>query len=527
MKPKSALVRAILALFSILIFFVPLEVQSQDTDPPSYIAPPLRGLEAYRPEPIDRSALPRSSQSNGLKAVAIVGHVEGAMDILKGDMNVAVNTLQDHGVTVETFYYGERTFDWSDIVSAATDAHFLLYMGHGVYWGGACNYPTLVGGFYLGPQFVHPDDIRDDLAGRMAEDSVVILSHVCYSAGNTACDEEGEPSQAEAARRVRMYAAPFVDIGMQAYFANNFNTSASDFADHLLADIAVRQSVGDIFKSVFPYDPSEFHDLSYPDTPGYDLWLSGRTGHWSDAFVGIPDYVFSGDQHAELGPLPSSLAFTYNLATTQLSPTQHLLTPTNVGSDDPLTWNVTAQGDWFTVSPSDGSTPDDQITVTPVTATISGLPVGHYTGAFTVTVTDPANTANGEQRVDLGLDVVVPRLGNLPRSLRFTYFFSETMLIPPAHYVTPENVGSDDTLSWELSHSGDWFTLSTTSGQTSKPFTITPTGLTMTEAVTYTDALTVTVIAPSGTEDAVQVIDLSLEARPGEPIRVYMPLTIR
>ena len=400
-------------------------------------------------------------------------------------------------------------------------------MGHGIWWRGPCTHPTLVGGFSFGNEFVHPDQIRGDLAGRVSEDSIVILSHACFSAGSTACDGEGEPSQDEAARRVRIYAAPFVDIGMEAYFANNYYYSAASIVNGVLGDPADRKNVGDVFKSVYPYNPSEFRDLSYPDAPGYDLWLSGSTGHWSDAFVGIPGYVFSGDARPELGQLPSSLTFTYNIATTQLSPSNHVLTPTNASSDVPLAWNVTTQGDWFTVFPSEGNTPDDQIMITPVTSTIAGLPVGRHTGAFTVTVTDPSNTLNGVQRVDLGLDIAAPQLGGLPQSLGFTYFFSGTTWIPTDHQVTPENVGSEDTLNWQLTHSGDWFTVSPTSGQTHDTFTVAPTDLTITEAVTYTDVLTVTVTDPPGTQDPVQVISVSLHVRAGEPNRFYLALVMR
>jgi hypothetical protein len=59
-----------------------------------------------------------------------------------------------------------------------------------------------------------------------------------------------------------MYAGPFVDIGMEAYYANNYYYSAANIAEQLLADPASRKNVGDIFKSVYPYTPSEFRDLA-------------------------------------------------------------------------------------------------------------------------------------------------------------------------------------------------------------------------------------------------------------------------
>jgi len=518
-----------LLLSSSLLLLAPVQARSQNLNPPAHVAPPMRGPDDYQSRPSDRSVLPPlRAQSAGLKAVAIVGDVEDHTSTYKNDMDAAVTALQNHGVSVIKFYYGDSSFTWSDIVAAASGAHFLLYMGHGIWWGGPCTQPTLVGGFYLGNnQFIHPNDIRSDLAGQLADDSIVILSHVCFSAGNTACDGTGEPSQNEAERRVRMYAAPFVDIGMEAYYANNYYYSAANYVNGLLADPASRKNVGDIFKSVYPYSASQFRDLTYPDTPGYDLWLSGTTGHWSDAFVGIPGYVFSGDTAPELGQLPASLAFTYNTATTQLSPPSHVVTPANVGNTNPLTWTVTTEGGWLTALPASGSTPNDQITITPLTLTIAGFPVGHYTGAITVTVTDPPGTANGVQRVDLGLDVIVPELGGLPQSVRFTYFLSETVSLPLAHTVTPENVGSGDTLTWELAFSSDWLTASVTGGQTPDEFAIMLNTVTITEPITYTGWVTVTVTDPPGTEDSVQAISVTLYARPGDPARVYLPLVLR
>jgi hypothetical protein len=527
-KNKGATWVPVLAALLLCALLIP-PARSQDIDRPAHVAPPLRGSDGYRPQPLDRSTLPPPrSRSGGLKAVAIVGDVGDHTSTYKNDMNVAVKALQNHGVAVEKFYYGERTFTWSDIVAAATDAHFLLYMGHGIWWGGSCTQPTLVGGFSLGDQLVHPDDIRNDLAGRLADDSVVILSHACFSAGDTSCDGSGQPSQDEAERRVRMYAAPFVDIGMEAYFANNYFYSAANIVNQVLADISSRKNVGEIFKSVYPYNTGEFRDLTYPDAPGYDLWLSGATGHWSDAFVGIPDHVFRADVRPELGQLPTSLAFTYNTATAQTTPASHTLAPANVSNNDSLTWDVTTHGDWFTVSPSSGSTSNDQISVALLTSTVTGLPVGHHTGAFTVTITDPPDTLNGVQRIDLGMDVIAPRLGSVPQSLRFTYFLSETLLFPSAHHVAPENAGSDDTLTWQLAYSSTWFTVSPTQGETPAAFAVTPADfITTTIPFTYTGAITVAVVAPEGTRDPIQTISVTLCSRPGGPVRVYLPVVAR
>ncbi len=426
-------------------------------------------------------------------------------------------------MTVEKFYYGERSFTWNDVVQAATGAHFLLYMGHGVYRGGSCTQPTLVGGFCFGPnQFVHPDQIRSDLANRMAPGALVIFSHACFSAGQAGCPESDQPSQEEAARRVQMYAAPFVDIGLKAYFANNYYNSAANYVNQILGT-PPRKTMGDVFKNVYPYNPDYFRDLSYP-APEYDLWLSGTTGNWHDAFVGIPSYVFTADL-CELAPLPTVLTFTYNRVTAQIQPATHVITPTGIYC--PLTWSAIRSGDWFTITPTSGRTPTDTITIRPFTTTLATYSPGRYTGTLTVTVTSPPGTVNGIQQISVVADVVEPRLGDLPAVLTFTYYISETYLLPPAHSLEVRNVGSGDPLAWTLAKSGNWFTASPLSGTTPQTIWITPTAFITTTPGEYTGRITVTVTSPPGTVNRVQSTALALQVVDDRLWHAYLPCVLR
>jgi hypothetical protein len=421
----------ILLVFTLLSFPIPT-THSQDAEPP--MAPALRAPEDFRPAPSNLSTLSsldvqEDVQGDGLKAVAIVGEVGGSTDHYRSDMAKAVDALRSHGVTVETFYYGERAFDWRDIVPALTGADFLLYMGHGVWWSGPCANPDLVGGFYLGDDgdndetdisFVHPDQVRSDLTGRMAEDAVVIFSHVCYSAGDATCSGAPAdwPSQAEAEAFVRTYAAPFVDVGIEAYFANNYFQSAADIVDELLANDPV--STGEIFKTVYPFDADEFRDLDYPDDPAYDLWLSGTAGNWDDGFVGMPDYFFSSGAAPQLGPLPDTVTFTHYLSDSSFFPATYTLVPENVGTDDPLTWEVVGSGDWFTVTPTTGGTSASSagqsggFTITPTDA--DGVSAAGHTGTVTVSVTNPEGTMDAVQTIEVTLQTMrgAPNLVYLP-----------------------------------------------------------------------------------------------------------------
>ena len=69
-----------------------------------------------------------------------------------------------------------------------------------------------------------------------------------------------------------------------------------------------------------------------------------------------------------------------------------------------LTWTVTSQGNWFTVTPGSGATPDS-LTITPTQ--LDTLQPGTYLGSVTVTVTSPAGTLNSPHVIQLTL-VVVP-----------------------------------------------------------------------------------------------------------------------
>ncbi|MCD4739144.1 MAG: S8 family peptidase, partial [Anaerolineae bacterium] len=512
-----------------LLSQVPGAVISQPPEPEVHVAPPLRAPDNHSPTPLDPATLPVvRSQGGGLKAVVIVGDVESSTQTYKNDMDQAITALQNHGVAISKFYYGDSTFSWSDIVAAATDANFLLYMGHGIYWSGTCTNPGLVGGFYLGnSEFVSPDQVRSDLAGRLADDAVIIFSHACFTAGNSGCDDTGSgwPSQAEAERRVKMYAEPFVDIGMEAYFANNYFNSAANYVNQLLTEPTTRQNMGDIFKSVYPYSPGNFRDLSYPQA-GYDLWLSGNAGAWSDAFVGIPDYTFLGDTQPELGDLTGAHAFTYQATNGQLTPPAYEVTPLNVGNDETLTWSLETSGEWFTVTQPGGSTPDS-FSIVPVTATLETLPPGSYSGTVTVTVTAPAGTVNAEQRIDLSLTVQQPTLAPLPSSLNFTYYLSDTILLPAQRQITPQNSGSDDALVWTLAYTGTWFSITPLGGTTPAAFTIEPTTFSTTEELTYTGMVTVTVVEPPETDNSPQQVAVTLRVVAAERPKVFLPLILR
>ena len=123
--------------------------------------------------------------------------------------------------------------------------------------------------------------------------------------------------------------------------------------------------------------------------------------------------------------------------------------------------------------------------------------------------------------------VFTPTLGGLPDELSFTYSISDAQLLPAAHLLTPQNVGSDETLTWTLDSQGTWFEVQPTGGATPAFFAITPTAFSTSTVTTYTGLVTVTSVTPLGVEQSPRRIDLTLRVV-SEPFSyIYLPLVAR
>jgi len=118
----------------------------------------------------------------------------------------------------------------------------------------------------------------------------------------------------------------------------------------------------------------------------------------------LPDETLASPSDSPtLGNLPTAVQFTYSIPDQRLLSAAYQGRPENSGNDDPLTWSLTSDGEWFTRTPPGGTTPAS-FWITPTT--FSTGTVQTYTGAVTVTVTAPPGTGGSPHKIDLTLQVV-------------------------------------------------------------------------------------------------------------------------
>jgi len=103
-----------------------------------------------------------------------------------------------------------------------------------------------------------------------------------------------------------------------------------------------------------------------------------------------------------LGGLPDSLSFTYSTSQDSVSPPWINVTPTNISTSDTLSWTAAPSGNWVSVSPASGSTPNS-FSIIPInlpSATPDPL------DKVTVTVSSPGGTVGSPKLIYLDLTII-------------------------------------------------------------------------------------------------------------------------
>lgn len=374
---------------------------AQEPEPRIVATPPQPRVEAIE---LTEAPEPGTQQLPQLKAVLIVGPIDGDDGTwTRGEienMEAAAEELETNGVDVHRFYTPNN--DWDAIKQSAQGAHFLLYRGHGVWWPYISDFPhPHVGGFALKDKIFSSDDIRQDLD--LADNAIVML-YGCFTAGHSSHEKDHRDIGIdEAKRRVAQYSDPFFDVGASAYYANWFGSAFQMFLRYLFQG----QTLGNAYESYFDFNADTVHRTTHPDHSDMAMWLDKDKwdGYWqyNNAFAGLPDETLETlFAPPALDNIVEDVSFVHSIPEDRLLSSEWQVSLDNASNDQPLGWTVGTAGDWFTVSPTSGTTPGS-FTITPNTFSTTTPAV--YTGAVTVTVTNPPDVEGSPQRLDLKLRV--------------------------------------------------------------------------------------------------------------------------
>ena len=318
-----------------------------------------------------------------LKAVLIVGPIDGDNGTWtqeeKANMDLAAAELQAFGVTVLKFYTPNN--DWAQIKQAAQGAHFLLYRGHGIYYGDPNN-PSNVGGFGLKDGIITSETIRSEL--RLAPNAIIML-YGCYTAGSSSSDTQ-RLSSTEAQRRAALYAQPFLENGAGGYFANWFGNAFQMYIRFLFQG----KTLGQAFESYFDFNSATVERYPHPTYSHFSFWLD--KDEWYDP---KPQYnnAFIGQPSATLADLFASAPIqvvpqTINYLAEQDSGPRVIEVQINASSSDVIwTTTVTPGASWIQ-APTRGVASDPiRVTVTPPQA------VGTYQATISIQASSSTSRA--------------------------------------------------------------------------------------------------------------------------------------
>jgi hypothetical protein len=197
------------------------------------------------------SAIPPAASAATMKVVIVVGPVESMTGSYIYDARVLAKQARSYGASVTEIYSPYAT--WSRVRSAAQGANLFIYLGHGNGWpspyapfratskdglglnatsGNGNSNNKYYGEYYL-INYI-----------RLAANAVVILNHLCYSAGNSE-SWQPNPTRTVAKQRIDNYGAGFLRTNARVVFAE-----ARNKAGYILYSLfRTNRTMGQIFWS--------------------------------------------------------------------------------------------------------------------------------------------------------------------------------------------------------------------------------------------------------------------------------------
>ena len=174
----------------------------------------------------------QNNYGSGLHALLVVGHQEDGTGKAIARMNEIARLLEENKVVVHKFYDDQAI--WNNIIKIAPRCSFFVYSGHGSNLG----IDGETGGLCL-TSMISTSILIKHL--KLKNNALVVFQSVCRGAGSSAGDIDniGLP---EAKKRVTNYAYPFLEIGAQAYYANNFVRGALGFLKDFFTGISLKEA---------------------------------------------------------------------------------------------------------------------------------------------------------------------------------------------------------------------------------------------------------------------------------------------
>jgi hypothetical protein len=317
------------------------------------------------------------------KVVIVVGATEGTTPSYRADADLIAAEALKYTPNVIKLYSPNAT--WAQVKAAAQGASIFVYLGHG--YGYPSPYrpvlsPDVQDGMGLNKiggvsdsdkQYYGEDSIAKDI--RFAKDAIVLLDHLCYSAGSSETGDP-EPTVSVARERVDNFASGFIKAGARTVIAQSWD---SGVIYTIRSIFTTDQSLLDVWEGapnrqghVQPFVPvrnPQFEGRLDPDTAttGYHRSIVSATGHTTTKIrdgAGIAQTtaatagpeVWSVDGPTALTPNDDGVADRLNLlarfsetvswtATIRNAAGDTVQTQTGKGDRAAMTWDASVNGD--------------------------------------------------------------------------------------------------------------------------------------------------------------------------------------
>jgi hypothetical protein len=188
---------------------------------------------------------PASASAATMKVVIVVGPVESTTAHYISDARALAKQARSYGAAVTEIYSPRAT--WAKVKVAAQQANVLIYLGHGNGTPSPYPYsPTTKNGLGLNARSAHGNSNVKYYGStymkylHLAPNAVVILNHLCYSAGNS---EPGRaaPTMKVAKLRIDYFASSFLKTGAKAVFAEPKGSAAYILTGLFTSTMTMRQ----------------------------------------------------------------------------------------------------------------------------------------------------------------------------------------------------------------------------------------------------------------------------------------------